>query len=53
MPNVSRENWNNEYYRNVTEEDVRKAINVEEIFKKYDFEVNTDHCDLYFWGIKK
>ena len=25
MPNVSRENWDNEYYRNVTEEDVRDA----------------------------
>lgn len=53
MPNVSRENWNSEYYRNVTEEDVRDCINVDEIFSEYQFDVNENHCDLYFWGIKK
>lgn len=52
MPNVSRENWDNGYYRNVTEQDVRECIHVNEIFDLYGFEVNTDHCDLYFWGIK-
>jgi SAM-dependent methyltransferase len=53
MPNVSRKDWNNEYYKNVTEGDVRDAVNIEDIFKEYNFEVNTVHCDLYFWGIKK
>ena len=53
MPNVSRENWDNEYYRNVTEEDVRNSINIDSIFEDYKFEINKDHCDLYFWGIKK
>ena len=52
MPNVSREDWDNEYYRNVTEDDVRAAISIDDIFSSYQFEVNTDHCDLYFWGIK-
>ena len=53
MPNVSRENWDNDYYRNVTEEDVRKCVNVDDVFSSYEFEVETSHCDLYFWGIKK
>ena len=53
MPNVSRENWDNEYYRNVTEEDVRDAIDIDNIFSSYEFEIHTEHCDLYFWGIKK
>jgi len=52
MPNVSRENWNNEYYRNVTESDIRDVINVDKVFSEYEFEVEEDHCDLYFWGIK-
>ena len=53
MPNVSRENWDNEYYMNVTEDHVREAIDVDEIFETYEFEIEHDHCDLYFWGIKK
>jgi SAM-dependent methyltransferase len=53
MPNVSRENWDNEYYRNVTEEDIRDFLNVDSVFSDYKFEVNLDHFDLYFWGIKK
>ena len=53
MPNVIRENWDNDYYKNVTEDDVRDAIDVDEIFKDHNFEIEIDHCDLYFWGIKK
>jgi SAM-dependent methyltransferase len=53
MPNVSRENWDNEYYKNLTEEDIRKCVNIEDIFSLYEFEIETNHCDLYFWGIKK
>tara|TARA_R110000803_G_scaffold149189_1_gene214646 strand:+ start:114 stop:710 length:597 start_codon:yes stop_codon:yes gene_type:complete len=52
MPNVSRENWDNDYYRNVTEEDIRECISVDNTFQSYGFEVDTKHCDLYFWGIK-
>jgi SAM-dependent methyltransferase len=51
MPNVFREDWDSEYYKNVTEEDIR--INVDEIFSLYEFEIEPNHCDLYFWGIKK
>ena len=53
MPNVSNEDWNNEYYKNVTEEDVRECIDIDNIFSTYNFEVETNHCDLYFWGYKK
>lgn len=53
MPNVSRKDWNSEYYKNITEQDIRLCVDVESVFDSYAFEVNTDHCDLYFWGIKK
>lgn len=53
MPNVFRDDWDSEYYKNVTEEDIRNCINVDNIFSQYEFEVEINHCDLYFWGIKK
>ena len=53
MPNVFRDDWDNEYYKNLTENDIRESIDVDITFKNYEFSVNTDHCDLYFWGIKK
>lgn len=53
MPNVIKEDWDNEYYKNLTEDDIRECIDVDDIFKDYQFEINQDHCDLYFWGIKK
>ena len=53
MPNVLRENWDNEYYKNLTEEDIRESINIDDCFDEYEFEVDKNHCDLYFYGIKK
>ena len=53
MPNVLRENWDNEYYKNLTEEDIRECVNVDELFSQYEFSIELNHCDLYFWGIKK
>lgn len=53
MPNVSRENWDSEYYKNITEEDIKKFLDMDSIFFDYEFEVENNHCDLYFWGIKK
>jgi SAM-dependent methyltransferase len=53
MPNVEKEDWDNEYYKNVTEEDIRIFCNLDEIFQRYEFEVEPNHCDLYFWGNKK
>tara|TARA_R100000664_G_C2738829_1_gene127694 strand:- start:64 stop:657 length:594 start_codon:yes stop_codon:yes gene_type:complete len=53
MPNVKKENWDNEYYYNVTEDDIKSIFNLDEVFSKYKFEIEENHCDLYFWGIKK
>jgi len=53
MPNVSKENWDNEYYKNLTEEDIRECIDVDLYFSQYEFEVETNHCDLFFYGFKK
>lgn len=53
MPNVEKKDWDNEYYRNVTEEDIRSFCDIEKVFSKFKFEVEENHCDLYFWGIKK
>lgn len=40
-----------EYYRNLTEEDVRSAIDLS-VFEDYQFLTNDMAHDLYFWGIK-
>ena len=53
MPSARLDNWSNEYYYNVTEEDIRDAINVDKIFSSYEFSIEENHHDLYFWGFKK
>jgi SAM-dependent methyltransferase len=53
MPNVVCENWDNDYYKNLTEEDIRGCIDIESSFESFMFEVEENHFDLYFWGIKK
>ena len=43
------------YYKNLTQDDIRKAIDVDSIFSDYEFEgshIGSMH-DLYFYGIKK
>jgi hypothetical protein len=46
------EEWG-DYYKNLTEDDIRKIINIEDVFTSYHFEYNSWAHDLYFWGIKK
>ena len=46
------EDWQ-DYYLNLTSEDIRKAIPVDEIFSKYEFAYNEEAKDLYFFGIKR
>lgn len=41
-----------DYYKNLTEQDIRNVIDVDKVFKLYVFEVNPVAHDLYFWGIK-
>jgi len=43
----------NDYYQNLTEKQIRAAINIEASFKEYAFEVNINSHDLYFFGIKR
>jgi hypothetical protein len=45
-------NWS-DYYKNLTEEDIRQVINIDDFFSEYYFEYNAGSYDLYFWGIKK
>ncbi len=52
MPNVIKENWDNNYYKNLTEKDIRECIDIDNLFIEYEFEINNEHNDLYFWGIK-
>lgn len=42
-----------DYYRNLTERDIRNAIDVDDLFPSHDFTVNPVSHDLYFWGVKK
>lgn len=51
LSNVDLE-WAN-YYKNLTEQDIREVLDIDNIFEKYYFEYNPKTCDLYFWGIKK
>jgi SAM-dependent methyltransferase len=49
---VTHDDWAG-YYMNLTELDVRDAINLDEHFKAYHFYTDEESCDLYFWGLKK
>jgi hypothetical protein len=40
-----------DYYRNLTEDDVRQVVDLS-AFKDYQFITNYTSHDLYFWGIK-
>jgi ubiquinone/menaquinone biosynthesis C-methylase UbiE len=44
--------WCN-YYKNLDENDIRKVIDIDRLFEKYEFSGNVNPNDLYFWGIKK
>jgi hypothetical protein len=49
---VQVEDWQ-DYYKNLTEDDIREALEIDLIFSSYEFVVNPESCDLYFCGIKK
>lgn len=42
-----------DYYKNLTEDDIRNIFNPDELFDDYEFIYNPIDFDLYFWGIKK
>lgn len=45
--------FTNNYYKNLSEEDIRKIIDVDNLFSEYNFFTRNDIFDLYFYGIKK
>lgn len=51
LNNMSEE-WAN-YYKNLTEEDIRNVVDINNTFSSYEFEFEETSFDLYFWGIKK
>ena len=49
---VNYDTWCN-YYKNLTEEDIRHVLDIDETFSQYQFSTNTMYKDLYFWGLKR
>jgi hypothetical protein len=39
--------------KNLTIEDVRQAIDINEIFGVWDAYYSPENCDLYFYGVKR
>jgi SAM-dependent methyltransferase len=46
------EKWAN-YYKNLSEDDIRTVIDINNTFSEFGFETEEETRDLYFWGIKK
>ena len=42
-----------DYYKNLTEQDIREVLDIEKIFVDFKFTYEPNHKDLYFWGVKK
>lgn len=42
-----------DYYKNLTENDIRDVLDIENEFEKFEFKTNSDTKDLYFYGVKK
>lgn len=42
-----------DYYKNLTEADFKEFFRFDEIFEEYEFSVEPNHHDLYFYGIKR
>jgi SAM-dependent methyltransferase len=41
-----------DYYKNLEEGNVREVIDLDTVFQAFEFSVNDENHDLYFWGIK-
>ena len=41
-----------DYYKNLTEDDLRQILNLNELFSSWNSYFNAETCDLYFIGIK-
>lgn len=45
--------FTNDYYKNLTEEDIKEFLDLDFYFSDYSFSTNNETKDLYFWGIKR
>lgn len=45
--------FTNDFYENITIEDLTKYLNHFADFKEFDMDLNLESHDIYFWGIKK
>jgi hypothetical protein len=52
-PTDSPYTCNNDYYKNLTEEDFKEHWDFDKLFSKYEFQYNPIPGDLYFYGIKR
>jgi SAM-dependent methyltransferase len=50
---VSRGGAWSRYYRTLSEDDVRRVLDVDRVFAEHQFAVNKSMMDLYFWGFKR
>lgn len=46
------EDWA-DYYKNLTEEDIRNVLAVDQLFTNYEFSIGHETHDLYFYGVKR
>ena len=42
-----------DFYKNRSEDEIRRIIDIDETFETYEFQFNATSSDHYFWGIKK
>ena len=42
-----------DYYKNLTLEDIRECVDLDQVFMAWRSYYHPYFCDLYFWGIKK
>lgn len=42
-----------DYYKNLCEDDFSENLDLDSMFERYSFSVNTQSKDLYFWGLVK
>lgn len=41
-----------DYYKNLSESDIRDVMDIDALFSKYEFDIGHESCDLYFFGFK-
>jgi hypothetical protein len=44
--------YTNNYYKNISLVDLVTALDIDKYFSRFSIEINHQHCDTYFWGIR-